>query len=327
MRWATLLSLSFAGALAASNGFRALADDRASALPAPATRKIDFAVDVLPLLKKNCFSCHGSEHQEGGLRLDVKKRALDGGDSGVEFVVGKSGESRLVRLLAGIDEEFGQMPPKGKGTLLTADEIGIIRAWIDQGAEWPNEQQLISAAAEHWSLKPVQQPALPGVREAAWPKEPVDSFVNARLEKEDVRHSPAAAKTTLLRRLFLDLIGLVPSPDEIHAFLGDESPDAIERLVDRLLGSPHFGERWGRHWLDLARYADSDGYEKDRPRPFAFKYRDWVIAALNADMPFDQFTIEQIAGDMLPDATLAQKIAAGLDRNTLHNTEGGIDPE
>ncbi|MBW8884589.1 MAG: DUF1549 domain-containing protein [Planctomycetia bacterium] len=304
-----------------------MADGDAKLLPAPATRKIDFATDVLPLLKKNCFSCHGSEHQEGGLRLDVKKRALDGGDSGVEFVAGKSSESRLIRLIAGIDEEFGQMPPKGKGTLLTADDVGIVRAWIDQGAVWPDEQQLATAAADHWSLKPVRGPALPVVREAAWPKEAVDSFVIARLEQEQVRHSPAAEKTTLLRRLFLDLIGLPPSPDEISAFLSDQNPDAIERLVDRLLASPHFGERWGRHWLDLARYADSDGYEKDRPRPFAFKYRDWVITALNADMPFDQFTIEQIAGDMLPEATLEQKIAAGLHRNTLHNTEGGIDPE
>ena len=149
----------------------------------------------------------------------------------------------------------------------------------------------------------------------------------ARLEQEKLAHSPAAEKTTLLRRLQLDLVGLPPSPDDVTSFLAMTSPDAVERLVDRLLASPHFGERWGRHWLDLARYADSDGYEKDRPRPFAWKYRDWVIAAINADLPFDQFTLEQLAGDLLPDATDAQRIAAGLHRNTLHNTEGGIDPE
>src|SRR5262245_33005895 len=164
MRWGTLLLLSVAIALAASDDGRVFADERASELPPAATRKVDFAGDVLPLFKKNCFSCHGPEHQEGGLRLDNKKRALDGGDSGVEFVAGKSGESRLVRLLAGIDEDFGQMPPKGKGTLLKAGEIGIVRAWIDQGAIWPDDQLLVSAAADHWSLRPVVRPNVPRIQ-------------------------------------------------------------------------------------------------------------------------------------------------------------------
>ncbi|HMC10506.1 MAG TPA: DUF1549 domain-containing protein, partial [Pirellulaceae bacterium] len=296
-------------------------------MPPAATRTVDFAVDIQPLFQKNCFSCHGAENQEGGLRLDQKQRALDGGDSGAEIVAGKSAESRLVRVIAGIDEDFGLMPPKGKGKPFSTEEIGLVRAWIDQGAKWPDESQLASSAAGHWSLKAVQRPALPTVREAAWLQQPIDASVAARLENEKVGHSPPAEKTTLLRRLFLDLVGLLPSPDEVDAFVNDASPDAIERLVDRLLASPHFGERWGRHWLDLARYADSDGYEKDRPRPFAFRYRDWVIGALNADMPYDHFTIEQIAGDMLPNATLEQRVAAGLHRNTLHNTEGGTDPE
>jgi hypothetical protein len=297
-------------------------------LPAAATRKIDFADEVLPLLQKNCFSCHGAEHQEGGLRLDIKKRALDGGDSGVEFVAGKSAESRLVRLLAGIDEDFGQMPPKGKGTLLTADEIGVVRAWIDQGANWPDEQQLASVASEHWSLKAVRRPAVPRIQTAEFRiQNSIDAFVRSKLIESGVVPSPPAERTALLRRLCLDLVGLPPSPEEIEAFTGDAHPDGTERLIDRLMASPHFGERWGRHWLDLARYADSDGYEKDRPRPFAYKYRDWVIGALNADMPFDEFTIEQIAGDMLPDPTLDQEVAAGLHRNTLHNTEGGADQE
>jgi hypothetical protein len=303
------------------------ANEAAPALPAAAARKVDFAADVLPLLKKNCFSCHGTEHQEGGLRLDDKRRALEGGDSGAEIVAGKSAESRLVRVVAGTDEDFGLMPPKGKGMPLTADDVGVLRAWIDQGAIWPDEQKLAATAADHWSLKPVTRPALPAIQEAAWPQEPVDAFVLARLEKERACHSPPADKNTLLRRLFLDLVGLTPTPEEVEAFVIDRAPDARERLIDRLLASPRFGERWGRHWLDLARYADSDGYEKDRPRPFAFKFRDWVIAALNADMPYDQFTVEQIAGDMLPGATLEQKIASGLHRNTLHNTEGGTDPE
>src|SRR5262245_54819124 len=302
------------------------AAEPAASLPPPATRPVDFAVDIHPLLQKNCFSCHGPEEQEGGLRLDQKKRALDGGDSGAEIVVGKSAESRLVRVIAGIDDDFGQMPPKEKGKPLSGEEIGLVRAWIDQGAKWPDDSQL-AAATDHWSLKPVMRPAVPVVREAAWLKRPIDAFIAVRHEKEKVAHSPSAERTTLMRRLYLDLIGLPPTPDEVEMFLADRSPDAVERLVDRLLASPHFGERWGRHWLDLARYADSDGYEKDRPRPFAYRFRDWVIAAINADLPYDQFTIEQIAGDMLPEATLEQQVAVGLHRNTLHNTEGGTDPE
>ena len=296
-------------------------------LPPAADRPVDFAKDIEPLFKKNCHSCHGSEHQEGGLRLDQKKRALDGGDLGREIVPGKSAESRLVRLVAGIDDELGLMPPDGKGKRLGAAEIGLIRAWIDQGAAWPDVGQAAAAARRHWSLEPIVQLAPPAVSDSNWPRTPIDAFILARLEREKLAPSPPAERTTLLRRLHLDLIGLPPTPEQLDEFLGDLHPDSTERLVDRLLASPHFGERWGRHWLDLARYADSDGYEKDRPRPFAWRYRDWVIAALNADMPFDQFTIEQLAGDLLPEATLAQRTASGLHRNTLHNTEGGIDPE
>src|SRR5262245_20810167 len=298
-----------------------------SPLPPPATREVDFAKNIRPLFQKNCFSCHGAEHQEGGLRLDQKKRSLDGGDSGAEIVAGKSAESRLVRVIAGTDEDFGRMPPDGKGKPLTGEEIGLIRAWIDQGAKWPDGSQVAGAGAEHWSLRPVQRPRLPQVNDAAWLQQPADAFIAAKHDQEKLRPSPRAERVTLLRRMCLDLVGLLPSPEEVEVFVADTSPDATERLVDRLLSSPHFGERWGRHWLDLARYADSDGYEKDRPRPFAFRYRDWVIAALNADMPFDQFTIEQIAGDMLPGASLEQLMAAGLHRNTLHNTEGGTDQE
>jgi hypothetical protein len=287
---------------------------------------VDFVSEVQPLLQKNCFSCHGAEHQEGGLRLDQKQRGLVGGDSGAEIIAGKSAESRLIRVVAGIDEDIGQMPPEGKGKKLSAEEIGLVRAWIDQGAKWPDESASI-AANQHWSLQPVLRPPLPTVGNPAWPRQAMDVFVLARQEAEKVAHSAAAERTTLLRRLYLDLNGLLPQPEEVQDFLEDRNPDAIERLVDRLLASPHFGERWGRHWLDLARYADSDGYEKDRPRPFAFKYRDWVIEALNADMPFDQFTVEQLAGDMLPNATQEQRVAVGLHRNTLHNTEGGTDQE
>jgi hypothetical protein len=320
------LSLRFVVAAVALCAAAPLVADDAGKLPPPAERTIHFAADIQPLLKKNCYSCHGSEHQEGGLRLDDKKRALEGGDSGAEILPGKSSESRLVRVIAGNDEDFGVMPPDGKGKRLSVEDVGLVRAWIDQGAKWP-DQSAASIAAQHWSLKPVVRPPLPAVAETRWLQQPIDAFVAARHEKENVRAARPAERTTLLRRLSLDLVGLLPSPDTVDAYLADANPDSTERMVDRLLASPHFGERWGRHWLDLARYADSDGYEKDRPRPFAFKYRDWVIAAINADMPYDRFTIEQIAGDMLPGAGLAHQVAVGFHRNTLHNTEGGIDPE
>jgi hypothetical protein len=299
----------------------------AAELPPPVDRKVDFATDIQPLLRKNCLSCHGPEHQEGGLRLDQKKRALQGGDSGAEIVPGKSAESRLVKLAAGIDEDFGLMPPEGKGTRLTAAEIGLLRAWIDQGANWPDDTDGVSTVSAHWSLQPIVRSPLPAVADRDWPLSPIDTFIAARRERDNIAPSPTADRTTLIRRLCLDLLGLPPSPAEVVAAISDNRPDAIERLTDRLLASPHFGERWGRHWLDLARYADSDGYEKDRPRPFAWRYRDWVITAINADMPYDQFTVEQLAGDHLPNATQSQRIATGLHRNTLHNTEGGIDPE
>jgi uncharacterized protein DUF1553/uncharacterized protein DUF1549/cytochrome c len=298
----------------------------AAKLPPPADKKIDFAADIQPMLKKNCFSCHGEESQESGLRLDQKTRALSGGDHGQVIVPGKSAESRLVHLIAGLDEEAGLMPPDGMGTPLTPAEIGLVRAWIDQGANWPDSADAL-AASDHWAFRPVKRHSPPNSGDSSWPSSPIDAFILARLEREKLHPSVEAPRATLLRRLYLDLIGLLPTPEEVEAFAGSSEPDVCERTVDRLLASPHYGERWGRYWLDQARYADSDGYEKDRPRPFAWRYRDWVINALNADMPYDQFTVEQIAGDLMPNATLAQQTAVGFHRNTLHNTEGGVDPE
>ncbi len=310
--------------LAAGGEFRS-ARGQATALPPAGEMKVDFS-QIEPILRKNCFSCHGAEEQESGLRLDLKKRALQGGDNGAVIKPGKSAESRLVLLVSGLDKETGPMPPEGKGKPLTPAEIGLIRAWIDQGANWPDGGDA-ELAAKHWSFQKAVAIPSPVVKDAAWPGSPIDSFILDRLEKEEIAPSPPADNATLLRRAYLDLVGLLPSPEEVHSFVADTQPDAYERLIDRLLGSPHYGERWGRHWLDQARYADSDGYEKDGKRPFAWRYRDWVIAALNADQPFDQFTIEQIAGDLLPGATQEQKIASGFHRNTLHNTEGGADPE
>ena len=298
-----------------------------SKLPAPAKGAVDFAKDIQPMLAKRCYSCHGAEKQKAGLRLDLKAHALSGGDSGKVIVPGKSAESKLVHLVAGLDKD-SVMPPKGDK--LTAKQIGLLRAWIDDGANWPDQLPTANAqlpSSQHWAFKAPVRAALPKVKEPKWVRNAIDNFVLARLEKEKVKPSPEADRFTLIRRLSLDLLGLPPTPEQVAEFIADQRADAYEQLVERLLASPHFGERWGRQWLDLARYADSDGYEKDRPRPFAYLYRNWVIDAINRDLPFDQFTIEQLAGDLLPHATHEQKVATGFHRQTLTNTEGGTDQE
>lgn len=302
-------------------------------LPPAATHEVSFVRDIQPIFAASCYDCHGPDTQEAGLRLDVRRKALGGADSGSVIVPGKSAESRLVHLLVGLDEETGPMPPEDMGEPLTPEQIGLVRAWIDGGAHWPDEAADDEAAArtDHWSFQPIQQPELPQVKQVEWVRNPIDSFVLARLEAESVAPSPEADRTTLLRRLYLDLIGLPPQPAEVRDFIADDQPDAYERAVDRLLASPHYGERWGRHWLDAARYADSNGYEKDGGRPFAWRYRDWVIDAINRDLPFDAFTVQQLAGDLLaendPEYDANARVATGFHRNTLINTEGGIDPE
>ncbi len=296
-----------------------------SKLPPAASSPVDFARDIQPLFAAKCYSCHGPEKQKGGLRLDLKVAALAGGDNGPVLIVGKSAESKLAHALAGLGEA-GIMPPKDKP--LTSAEIGKVRAWIDAGANWPEDAKVVVKKSDHWAYQPVMRPAVPpiGNRQSAIGN-PIDAFIRARLAKEKIAPSPEADRPTLIRRLTFDLLGLPPKPEEVRAFVADTSPAAYEKLVDRLLASPHFGERWGRHWLDLARYADSDGYEKDTARPFAYTYRDWVIAAINDDLSFDQFSIQQLAGDLLPGATHAQKVATGFHRQTLTNTEGGTDQE
>ncbi|MFM8468816.1 MAG: PSD1 and planctomycete cytochrome C domain-containing protein, partial [Limisphaerales bacterium] len=320
-----------------------------SKLPPAASGPVDFARDIQPLFAAKCYPCHGAEKQKGGLRLDLKAAALEGGDNGKVFLPGKSAESKLVHALAGLGEQ-GLMPPKEKP--LTAAEIGKVRAWIDAGAIWPDSGKVAVKKSDHWAYQPVRRPEVPKAGKVIseeviskksagssattrptqslitnYSSHPIDAFIRARLTTEKLQPSPEADRPTLIRRLSLDLLGLPPKPEEVRAFIADKSPDAYEKLVDRLLASPHFGERWARHWLDLARYADSDGYEKDKPRPFAYTFRDWVIAAINSDLPFDQFSIQQLAGDLLPNATHAQKVATGFHRQTLTNTEGGTDQE
>jgi len=289
-------------------------------------REVNFAIDIQPLLARRCTSCHGPEKQKSGLRLDTAGAARRGGDSGPAIEPGKSAESLLIQAIMGA-EGVAAMPPKGEPPLTPA-EIALLKAWIDQGAKSPAEVTQAGPAkgADHWAFRPVVRPALPPVTDPAWGQNPIDTFIRARLDRENLKPAPEADRVTLIRRLSFDLLGLPPTVAEVEAFLADTRADAYEQLVERLLASPHYGERWGRHWLDLARYADSNGFTRDFARTI-WKYRDWVIENVGADKPFNQFVIEQMAGDMLPDATLEQRIATGFHRNTMINEEGGADPE
>ncbi|HET6881958.1 MAG TPA: DUF1549 domain-containing protein, partial [Pirellulales bacterium] len=281
---------------------------------------VDFPQDVYATFERSCLECHGPQRQEGGLRLDVRASALAGGDSGAVIVPGKPDESELLRRVMLPEGHEDIMPARGKP--LARRQIEALRVWIAAGAIWPNQLQRVA----HWAYVPPVRPAPPKVAETSWPRNPIDDFVLARLEREQLPHSPEADRAALIRRVSLDLNGVPPSPDDVDAFAADPNGHAYEKLVDRLLASPQFGEHWARHWLDLARYADSHGFQRDDLREL-WPYRDWVIRALNEDMPFDQFTIEQLAGDLLPDATEQQRIATGFHRATTTNVEAGSDPE
>jgi hypothetical protein len=291
------------------------------ALPVKADQPVDFTRDVRPILATNCFHCHGQDpsHREADLRLDVFK-APNEEINGAESVIspGDVEGSELISRITSDDADV-RMPPADSGKTLKPEEIETLRRWVEQGAEYK----------KHWSFVPPKRPEVPPVSDAAWVHNPIDAFVLARLEAEGLKPSPPAPANSLLRRLSLDLVGLPPTLEDLDAFNAAvaNSPDkAYAEQVERLLSSPHFGERWGRLWLDAARYADSDGFEKDKPR-FVWHYRDWVIDALNADKPYDEFIIEQIAGDLLPNATQDQQVATGFLRNSMINEEGGIDPE
>ena len=285
---------------------------------APPARGIDFTRDVRPILSDKCFSCHGPDDaaRQAGLRLDTAAGATRPADSGnVAVVAGKLSESELVARISSSDPDEVMPPPKHNKPLTPA-EVERLKAWVAAGASYQ----------QHWAFAAPVRPAVPTLATGDQPANPIDAFVRARLVREGLAPSPAAGRATLLRRLSLDLIGLPPSIAEVDAFLADATDGAYERQVDRLLASPHYGERWGRVWLDAARYADSDGYEKDKPRS-VWAYRDWVIDALNRDLPFDQFVIRQVAGDLLPGAGQAERVATGFLRNSMVNEEGGIDPE
>ena len=278
---------------------------------------VDFKRDVEPILAANCVACHGAKSALSGLRLDRK------GDAMQVINPGSSATSSMIRRITGQDEP---RMPMGKPPLSDAN-IATLRAWIDQGAPWPEETEKAAVPQKkHWSFIAPVRLAPASDKRMTWGKNPIDGFVFAEMRKHNLVPSAEADRTTLIRRLSLDLTGLPPSPSEIDTFLKDLRPGAYERLVDRLLDSPHYGERWGRWWLDAARYADTNGFEKDRPRSI-WPYRDWVIGAFNRDLPFDQFTIDQLAGDLVPGSTIEQRVATGFLRNSMLNEEGGVDPE
>jgi mono/diheme cytochrome c family protein len=298
-----------------------------AAVPARGAEPVDYTRDIKPIFAAHCTSCHGPTKQKGDLRLDLYARIRKGGNSGPAVVPKKADDSLLIRAAQGSKSDVAKMPPKGDP--LTTEQIALIRSWIDEGARGPDKEEEArgsAVASTHWSFQPVKRPSPPAIKNPTWTRNLIDDFVLARLEKEGIAPSREADKVTLIRRLSLDLTGLPPTPSEVDTFLNDTSPRAYESLVDRMLDSPHYGEHQARLWLDMARYADSNGFTIDAPRSI-WKYRDWVIDAFNLDLPFDQFTIQQLAGDLMPKPSTNQLVATGFHRNTMINQEGGIDPE
>jgi hypothetical protein len=281
-------------------------------------RPVDFNREVRPILSKNCFACHGTDEAKRakGLRLDQRQAAIKPLKSGETAIVPGDPDASALILRITEEDETLRMPPKKTGSVLTPAEVDVLTRWVKQGAGYD----------EHWALIPPRAETLPKVADSAWPRNGIDFWILARLEKEGLHPSVEADPYTLLRRASLDLRGLPPTPQELERFASDRAPGAYERAVDRFLDDPAYGERWARIWLDLARYADSAGYGSD-PLRTIWRYRDWVIAAFNRNLPYDRFTIEQIAGDLLPGTTLDQRMATAFHRNTMTNTEGGTDDE
>ena len=292
---------------------------RTSSAPPPqaAAKPVDFNRDIRPILSDTCFKCHGpDEHARmANLRLD-ETEGLFVDRGGYRIIVpGHSAQSKLYQKISSKDDSF-RMPPIYSGRTLTPKQIELFKEWIDQGAKWDTL----------WSLVPPKRPPVPEVKDKTWARNPIDNFVLARLESEGLKSSPEADRATLLRRVYFDLTGLPPTPAEIDAFLADHSPDAYEKRVDQLLASPHYGERMAMPWLDVARYADTHGYHIDSLRDM-WVWRDWVIKAFNQNMPFDEFVLDQVAGDLLPNATDDEKVASGFNRNHMITLEGGAIPE
>jgi hypothetical protein len=305
-----LMLVILAAAIAATSTVLASPDDSRGL----GARPVDFNRDIRPILSDACFACHGPDdkQRQAGLRFDTKEGAFR--KPGV-IVAGNSASSRLIERITAKDPDV-RMPPVNSGHALTEKQIETLRRWVDEGARWET----------HWAYLAPKRPELPRVNNASWPRNGIDHFILARLEREGLKPQAEADRVTLLRRVTYDLTGLPPGPAELDSFLADKSPDAYEKRVDQLLGSPHYGERMAVEWLDLARYADTHGYHIDSHREM-WPWRDWVIKAFNNNMPFDRFTVEQLAGDLLPDATVDQKVASGFNRNHMINFEGGAIPE
>ena len=307
--------VSFALGVERSSG--ALADDTTARESAAENRTVSFLKEVRPILAQHCFQCHGPDEatRKGKLRLDLKDEAFAERE-GKHVIAPGDLEGSLAWERITTDDESERMPPEGKAEPLTQKQIATLKTWIEQGARWE----------DHWSFLPPKKPALPAVSDKAWVRDPLDAFVLARLDREHLKPEAEATREAWLRRASFDLTGLPPTPAEIDEFLTDKRTDAYETQTDRLLKSKRYGERQAQEWLDLARYADTSGYQNDMPREI-WKWRDWVINAFNANMPFDQFTIEQLAGDLLPNATLAQKVATGFNRNHPTNSEAGEEED
>ncbi|MEP3831280.1 DUF1549 domain-containing protein, partial [Rhodopirellula bahusiensis] len=282
------------------------------------SKPVDFVRDIQPILRDNCYECHAGTTEEGNLNLGVKAKAFQGGDSDEAILVGNSEDSLMIDLVSG-GKDNALMPPEGYEPL-TAKQVGLLRAWIDQGAPWPEDADVVDPkmdrAKTHWAFQRLQKVNPPSRSLGdGWPKSPIDLFVQQRLDDAGLKPSQPADARTLVRRLYFDLIGLPPSRDQTNDFIAAHSEDskaAVQNLVDQLLGSPRYGERWGRHWLDVARYADSDGQEADMDRPHAYRYRDFVIQAFNENMPYDQFVRWQIAGDEIEPEKDAAVSATGF---------------
>ncbi len=284
---------------------------------------VDFKKEIEPLLKARCIECHGPDKQRGGYRLDSRVLATESGDTGKKGVVpGKSAESSVVSRIAGRDGK--RMPPKGDP--LTKEQAALVSRWIDSGAPYA-DSGTTSLASTHWSFQPLKNNLATQPRDPSQVRNAVDAFIQSRLDKEGLAPNPMADRATIARRLALDLTGLPLSPERVRAFVADKGPDAVQRLARELMADPGYGERMARPWLDLARYADSKGYGSDPLRPYAWRYRDWLVDSFNKNMPYDQFVIEQLAGDLLPGASIDQKLATAFHRNTMTNTEGGTDRE
>ncbi len=298
----------------------------------PAEQTRFYESEVRPILQANCVSCHGGDKPSGGLSLTSRSAALKGGISGASLAPGKAEQSLIIKA---VNYDGRKMPPQGR---LPKAHIDTLTKWVAMGAPWPKEKEGTAPPVKHgpppvnaetmkfWSFQPVKAMAPPTVKTAAWARNPIDRFILSKLEANGLAPAPPAARAVLIRRAYYDMIGLPPSPAEVEAFVKDASPNAWEKVVDRLLASPHYGERWARHWLDLVRYAETNSFERDDPKPFVWRYRDYVIRSLNDDKPYDRFVREQIAGDELPDATNETLIATGYYRLGTWDDEPS-DPE